>query len=370
MMTNPEQPMTAQPDNVDICLACAKKIPPGPDFCSNLCEIAHTLAQTLHDLYGHTFDLVGFEAIRYALEAYHSAASRVGPSAPTSSRLEQSCPICGSTDRSVVKSKCLALPYPHEHAWHSAVSPVEPSAPVCENCDHLRSELANVTRELRLEREMSVCDKLDRERKTKRHWQERAQLAEKMLAQASPVPPAARYHSTECANPTCNGTCLKAESMPPSEPVTPGTPASLERRCIHCHVPVVTLDGTLVHKATLRDKCPTAGNLSGRTNTKAEAPVPAPPSPCQDCAANDRDWKQVADELGCESTREEILKTIRKLQAEAAPPVAPRWIPEELIRLHHKWVNDDDLSHEEVQAKMRELFGLPPTDDDETMREE
>ena len=63
------------PDNTDLCLSCAKPIPPGPAFCSELCETAHMIAQTLHDLYGHTFDLPGFEAIKYGLEAYAKTES-------------------------------------------------------------------------------------------------------------------------------------------------------------------------------------------------------------------------------------------------------------------------------------------------------
>jgi hypothetical protein len=39
-------------------------------------------------------------------------------------------------------------------------------------------------------------------------------------------------------------------------------------------------------------------------------------------------------------------------------PIQRRLAGEELIRLHHKWVEEDDLSHEEVQDKMREFFGL------------
>jgi predicted RNA-binding Zn-ribbon protein involved in translation (DUF1610 family) len=77
-------------DNYDSCLSCGIRIPPGPSFCSLLCERAHDLAAVLHDLYGHTFDLPGFEAIKFALESY-----------------AKDCPDCGQKNGHVGPGWCL-----------------------------------------------------------------------------------------------------------------------------------------------------------------------------------------------------------------------------------------------------------------------
>jgi rubrerythrin len=70
------------------------------------------------------------------------------------------------------------------------------------------------------------------------------------------------------------------ESHIESQATPQGTPT-----CRHCNLPVANLDGVLVHRSTLHSKCPTAGNLSGTTDTIAEdAPQPAE---CPQCGSKD-----------------------------------------------------------------------------------